>query len=66
MRGGVETIDAPLQPDEEELAKVLDQPLEGRRSREDEIVAAEATPPAPDSEYFTAPLLDEHDHEMGR
>ena len=64
--GDVETIDAPLQPGEEELVKLLDEPLVGRRSREDEVVAAEADPPAPDSEYFTAPLLDENDNVMER
>ena len=64
--GDVETIDAPLQPDEEELVKVLDEPLEGRRNREEDLVADEEPPPAPDSEFFTAPLLDENDNEMGR
>lgn len=64
--GDVETIDAPLQIDDEELVKLLDEPLGGRQSREDEVVALEATPPDPDSEYFTAPLLDDNDNEMGR
>lgn len=64
--GDVETIDAPLQFDDEELVKLLDEPLAGRKSREDEVVAPEATPPDPDSEYFTAPLLDADDNETGR
>ena len=61
----VETIDAPLQPDEEELVKILDEPPEGRRSREDDLVADESSsPPAKDSEYFTAPAVDANDNEM--
>ena len=61
----VETIDAPLQANEEELVKILDEPLEGRRSREDDLVADESSwPPAQDSEYFTAPVVDENDDEM--
>ncbi len=64
--GDVETIDAPLQFDDEELVKLLDEPLGGRQSREDEVVALEGTPPDPGSEFFTAPLLDENDNEMGR
>jgi hypothetical protein len=64
--GDVETIDAPLQPDEEDLVKVLDEPLAGRRNRERDIVAGESSSPAPDSEFFTAPLLDEDDNEMRR
>jgi hypothetical protein len=64
--GDVETIDAPLETDDEELVKLLDEPVETRQRREDEIVAPEATPPDPDSEYFTAPLLDADDHETER
>jgi hypothetical protein len=64
--GDVETIDAPLQPDDEDLVRILDEPLAGRRSREDDVVAGEASPPAADSEFFTAPLLEENDNEMGR
>jgi hypothetical protein len=64
--GDVETIDAPLQPDEEELVKILDESLGERHDREAEVVAGEEPPPAPDSEFFTAPLLDENDNEMGR
>lgn len=64
--GDVETIDAPLQFDDEELVTLLDEPLDERQVREDEIVAPEATPPDPDSEYFTAPVLDDNDNEMGR
>jgi hypothetical protein len=64
--GDVETIDAPLRFDDEELVMLLDEPVSGRQSREDEIVAPEATPPDPDSEYFTAALLDADGNEMGR
>ena len=61
----VETIDAPLQPDEEELVKILDEPPASRRSREDDLVADESSSaPAKDSEYFTAPVVDENDNEM--
>ena len=54
--GDVETIDAPLQPHEEELVKILGE----------DLVDDESSPPAQDSEFFTAPLLDENDNEMGR
>jgi len=64
--GDVETIDAPLQPGEEKMVKILNEPLQGRREDEDVVVADEAARPAPDSEFFTAPLLDENDNEMRR
>jgi len=64
--GDVETIDAPLRPDEEELVKILEEPLGERRNREEDLVDDESSPPAQDSEFFTAPLPDENDNEMGR
>lgn len=64
--GEVETIDAPLRPEEEELVTILDEPVEARRSREVKAADEESSPPAPDSEFFTAPVLDEHDTEMRR
>jgi hypothetical protein len=63
--GDVETIDAPLQPDEEEMVNILGEPPDGR-NREEDLVDDESSPPAQDSEFFTAPLLDENDNEMGR
>jgi hypothetical protein len=56
--GEVDTIDAPLQPDEEELVKIL--------GEDEDLVHDESSPPAADSEFFTAPLLDDNDNEMGR
>jgi hypothetical protein len=62
--GGLDTIDAPLQPDEQELVTIGELPEEQRRSREADLVAGESGKPVADSEFFTAPVLDDNGNEV--
>jgi hypothetical protein len=61
---GLDTIDAPLTPEEEELLKIDDLPEEERHVREAELVAAESGRRAEDSQYWTAPVLDDEGNEV--